>query len=109
MITSSPSGRPLTPAGRRLSSVWRKIPGGGTELVFQRAVLAGLCVVACSSASAAQGVDGRWDAAVLANGVAVPFRFEIVTSGTRATGFFFDGTRKIESTSGQFDRGRLTV
>jgi thiol-disulfide isomerase/thioredoxin len=57
----------------------------------------------------AQSVDGRWDAAVLANGVAVPFRYEIVTSGSRATGFFFDGTRKIGSTSGAFDRGRLTV
>jgi thiol-disulfide isomerase/thioredoxin len=71
--------------------------------------LAGLCLIACAGVSPAQSVDGRWDAAVLANGVAVPFRFEIVTSGSRATGFFFDGARKIESTSGQFDRGRLTV
>jgi thiol-disulfide isomerase/thioredoxin len=77
--------------------------------VFQRAVVAGLCVIACSSVLSAQGVDGRWDAAVLANGVAVPFRFEVVTSGSRATAFFFDGSRKIGSTSGQFERGRLTV
>jgi thiol-disulfide isomerase/thioredoxin len=74
-----------------------------------RAVLAGLCLIACDAASLAQGIDGRWDAAVLANGVAVPFRFEIVTSGSQATGFFFDGSRKIGSTSGHFDRGRLTV
>jgi thiol-disulfide isomerase/thioredoxin len=72
-------------------------------------MLTGLCVIACSGASSAQGVDGRWDAAVLANGVAVPFRFEVVTSGSRATAYFFDGSRKIGSTSGQFDRGRLTV
>jgi thiol-disulfide isomerase/thioredoxin len=75
----------------------------------RHAALAGLCVLACGAASWAQGVDGRWDAAVLANGVAVPFRFEIATSGSQATGFFFDGTRKIGSTSGQFERGRLTV
>src|SRR5215831_9712005 len=74
----------------------------------RRAALAGLCVLACDATSWAQGVDGRWDAAVLANGVAVPFRFEISTNGTQATGFFFDGTRKIGSTSGQFERGRLT-
>src|SRR5512138_334861 len=78
-------------------------------LVLRCPALAALCLIACEGASLAQGVDGRWDAAVLANGVAVPFRFEIVTSGSRATGFFFDGARKIGSTSGQFDRGRLTV
>jgi len=65
--------------------------------------------MARGAASLAQGIDGRWDAAVLANGVAVPFRFEIVTTGSNATGFFFDGTRRIGSTSGQFNRGRLTV
>ena len=76
---------------------------------LSRAALAGLYVIACGATSGAQGVDGRWDAAVLANGVAVPFRFEIVTSGSQATGYFFDGTRKIGSTSGQFERARLTV
>jgi len=81
----------------------------GTSSVCQRVLIAALCVIACGRASFAQGVDGRWDAAVLANGVAVPFRFEVVTSGANATGFFFDGSRKVGSTSGQFERGRLTV
>jgi thiol-disulfide isomerase/thioredoxin len=76
---------------------------------WRHAALAVLCLIVCDSESLAQGVDGRWDAAVLANGVAVPFRFEVVTSGSHAAGFFFDGSRKIESTSGQFERGRLTV
>jgi len=76
---------------------------------MRSSALAVLCWIVCAGASSAQSVDGRWDAAVLANGVAVPFRFEVVTSGSRATGFFFDGTRKIASTSGQFERGRLTV
>ena len=70
---------------------------------------AGLCLIAFGRVSLAQGVDGRWDAAVLANGVGVPFRFEIVMNGSQATGFFFDGSRKIGSTAGQFEHGRLTL
>ena len=67
------------------------------------------CLLAFPGAAAAQGIAGRWDAAVLANGVAVPFRFEIATTGANATGFFFDGSRKIASTSGRFANGRLTL
>jgi thiol-disulfide isomerase/thioredoxin len=70
--------------------------------------LAGLFLFAAVTASA-QGIDGRWDGAVLANGVAVPFRFEIATSATSATGSFFDGSRKVESTSGRFANNRLTL
>jgi len=78
--------------------------------MFERlSTLAGLFFLAAVTASSAQGIDGRWDGAVLANGVAVPFRFEITTRGTSATGFFFDGSRKIGSTSGQFANNRLTL
>ena len=76
---------------------------------WPRAALGGLCLFACATASSAQGIDGRWDASVLANGVAVPFRFEIATHGTSATGSFFDGDRKIASTSGRFENGRMTL
>jgi thiol-disulfide isomerase/thioredoxin len=76
---------------------------------WPRAQLVGLCLLACATPSLAQGIDGRWDAAVLANGVAVPFRFEIATTATSATGTFFDGDRKIASTSGRFANGRLTL
>jgi len=68
-----------------------------------------LCLLAYATASSAQGIDGRWDAAVLVNGVAVPFRFEIATRGTTATGSFFDGDRQIASTSGRFETRRLTL
>ena len=71
--------------------------------------VAALSLLACATASSAQGIDGRWDASVLANGVAVPFRFEITTTGTSAVGFFFDGSRQIASTSGTFANGRLTL
>jgi thiol-disulfide isomerase/thioredoxin len=68
-----------------------------------------LCLLLCASAASAQGVAGRWDAAVLANGVAVPFRFEITTTGAGATGSFFDGSAKIASTYGRFENDRLIL
>lgn len=79
--------------------------------MFKRlSALAGLFLCsAVAAATAAQPIDGRWDGAVLANGVAVPFRFEITTSGASATGYFFDGSRKVASTSGTFSNGRLTL
>jgi thiol-disulfide isomerase/thioredoxin len=71
------------------------------------AVFAGLSLLIGAGAASAQSVAGRWDAAVLANGVAVPFRFEITTAGADATGSFFDGSAKIASTSGRVDNNRL--
>lgn len=47
-------------------------------------------------------VNGLWDAVVVVNKAEVPFRFEIAQSGNRAQGFFFEGDRKIGSTSGSF-------
>jgi hypothetical protein len=32
---------------------------------WPRAALVGLCLLACATASLAEGIDGRWDAAVL--------------------------------------------
>src|SRR6476659_8524277 len=60
-------------------------------------------------AHAAAGVDGLWDAIVVANGVEIPFRFEIATKGESAQGFFFEGDRKVGSTSGRFADGALTL
>src|SRR5229473_610100 len=60
-------------------------------------------------ARAASGIDGLWDAIVVANGVEVPFRFEIATNGADAQGFFFEGDRKVGSTSGRFANGVLTL
>jgi thiol-disulfide isomerase/thioredoxin len=58
---------------------------------------------------AASRIDGLWDASVVANGVEIPFRFEIATNGAEAQGFFFEGDRKIGSTSGHFADGALTL
>jgi thiol-disulfide isomerase/thioredoxin len=50
---------------------------------------------------AAPTIDGLWDAVVVANGTEVPFRFEIASKGSEIEGFFFEGDRKVGSTSGQ--------
>jgi thiol-disulfide isomerase/thioredoxin len=54
-------------------------------------------------------IDGLWDAIVVANGTEVPFRFEIATTGGDVQGFFFEGDRKVGSTSGRFAEGVLTL
>jgi thiol-disulfide isomerase/thioredoxin len=60
-------------------------------------------------APAASGIAGLWDAVVVANNVDVPFRFEIAQDGNRAEGFFFEGDRKVGSTSGSHDNGTLKL
>jgi thiol-disulfide isomerase/thioredoxin len=58
---------------------------------------------------AAQSIDGLWDAIVVSNSVEIPFRFEISTKGTTAQGFFFEGDRKVGSTSGTFAEGAVKL
>ena len=50
-----------------------------------------------------------WDATINANGIDIPFRFEIESKGTGAQGFFFEGDRQIGSTSGAFGNGTLKL
>src|SRR5436190_18475010 len=55
-------------------------------------------------------IAGLWDATIVtANGVEIPFRFEIAQGGNRIQGFFFEGDRKVGSTSGSFQNGTLTL
>src|SRR4051812_26245529 len=61
------------------------------------------------SVGAASSIDGLWDAVVVAGGTDVPFRFEIATQGAETQGFFFEGDRKIGSTSGSFTDGVLKL
>lgn len=51
---------------------------------------------------------GLWDAAVVVNGLEVPFRFEI-GSGAAITGSFFNGDEKVTSTGGKYENGSLTL
>jgi len=56
-----------------------------------------------------QSLSGLWDAAVVVNGLEVPFRFEIAGTGAAISGSFFNGDEKVTSTGGKFDSGSLTL
>jgi thiol-disulfide isomerase/thioredoxin len=77
---------------------------------FISAVAAGLLATSLATPRvfAQQSLDGLWDATIATGGTDVPFRFEIATSGAMAQGFFFEGDRKIGSTSGTLTDGVLT-
>jgi thiol-disulfide isomerase/thioredoxin len=75
---------------------------------------AALVAVACSvlpgrAVRAAGTLDGLWDAVVAAAGTEVPFRFEIASKGADVEGFFFEGDRKVGSSSGRLEDGVLTL
>ena len=67
-----------------------------------------LLLVALPATSASR-IAGLWDAVVVADQVEIPFRFEIAQNGAQVQGFFFEGDRKIGSTSGAFDNGKLKL
>jgi len=69
----------------------------------------GVSVLAVALPALAQNPSGLWDAVLIANNVEVPFRFEVAVDGASAEAFFFDGDRKVGSTSGSFENGKLTV
>jgi thiol-disulfide isomerase/thioredoxin len=56
----------------------------------------------------APALAGRWDATVVVNKVEVPFTFEIAGDGTSLTGSFFNGDRRITSTSSELSGGAVT-
>ena len=77
-------------------------------------LLATILVIAPATASPIVAAEpstiaGLWDAVIVANGVEVPFRFEIASDGTTVHGFFFEGDRKVGSTAGSFAGGMLTL
>ena len=91
-----------------------------TKLMRKLLLVSAFLLTALPVASAAGTITGRWDAVVVANKVEVPFRFEIAQNGARVRavlaaraiqvqGFFFEGDRKIGSTSGTFANGILQL
>src|ERR1700689_2194423 len=66
-------------------------------------------LLAALPAASAAGITGQWDGVVVANKVEVPFRFEITQHGNQVQGFFFEGDRKVGSTSGSFENGPLKL
>src|SRR5436190_1057659 len=71
--------------------------------------------VLTANPTAASKIDGLWDAVIVSGGgqnspgFEVPFRFEIATSGAKAEGFFFEGDRKVGSSSGTFVDGAIKL
>src|SRR5918995_574155 len=58
---------------------------------------------------AGQAPTGLWDAAVVVNGLEIPFRFEIAANGSNVSGWFFNGDEKVLSTGGKFADGSLVL
>ena len=56
-----------------------------------------------------QSLSGLWDAAVVVNGLEIPFRFEIAGTGASISGSFFNGDEKVTSTGGKFENGSLKL
>ena len=68
-----------------------------------------LTVPALHAQSSPPPLAGLWDAAVVVNGLEIPFRFEIAGGGAAINGSFFNGDEKVTSTSGTFENGSLTL
>jgi len=62
------------------------------------------------SASAAESIDGRWDATLDNHGIKIPFRLEISGSGPTLKGTFFEGFKPYDgTTSATFRDGKLVL
>jgi thiol-disulfide isomerase/thioredoxin len=86
-----------------LSGMLRVLPGSSA---FACALILAIAGAACSTPPAATP-SGLWDAVIVANNAEVPFRFEIAQHDRDVDGFFFEGDRKVGSTSGSFEGGML--
>jgi thiol-disulfide isomerase/thioredoxin len=70
----------------------------------------GTAIAAAPSADSAQALQGRWDASLLNNGPAVPFRLDISGSGPTLKATFYDGFKPYETTtSASYHDGKLTL
>lgn len=73
-------------------------------------LLRAMALLLISVASAAQTVDGLWDATVEVNGVGVPFQIELSAQGAEVSSYFFNGQQRVNpSTAGRFEEGNLVL
>lgn len=73
------------------------------------ALMLGIGAPALHAQTTSTSPAGLWDAAVVVNGLEIPFRFEIAGSGAAISGSFFNGDEKVTSTGGKFENGSLTL
>jgi thiol-disulfide isomerase/thioredoxin len=65
---------------------------------------------ACAAERSDAAVDGRWDAALINNGPAVPFRLDIAGAGPTLKGTFYDGFTPYDATTSvTFKDGKLVL
>ena len=79
--------------------------------IIRSIVVAAMFALALAAAPSAQtpSFAGLWDAAVVVNGLEIPFRFEISGSGSDISGWFFNGDEKVTSTGGKIENGALAL
>jgi len=66
--------------------------------------------VASAAESSDTVIDGRWDAALINNGPAVPFRLDISGAGPTLKGTFYDGFKPYDATTSvTFKDGKLVL
>jgi peroxiredoxin len=68
-----------------------------------------LITIVLAPAAAAQSLTGLWDASLRYGDITIPFRMEIATKGSAATGSFFNGDQKVTSTHGTFSHLTLVL
>ena len=79
------------------------------------ATIAALLLIAATpsapaAAQAPANLNGLWDAVIiLNNNLQIPLRYEISVKGNQAQGFFFEGDRRVASSSGTLVRGELKI
>src|ERR1700722_14878220 len=86
---------------------YRGVPGA--TKMMRRTFLPVLLLLSALPAASAPKISGLWDAVVVVNKADVPFRYEIEQEGGQVQGFFFEGDRKVGSTSGSFENGTLRL
>ena len=64
---------------------------------------------ATATATDRRPISGVWDATVDVSAIQVPFQFGISVTGSKAEGWFFNGTERVASTSGTFEAGHLRL
>jgi peroxiredoxin len=77
--------------------------------IWLTAFALGIAIVAPARVAMAQSLSGLWDATVEVKGLTIPFRMELSSQGTTATGSFFNGDEKLSSTGGRWEDGSLAL
>jgi thiol-disulfide isomerase/thioredoxin len=70
----------------------------------------GASIAVAQTTTAADSLDGRWDASLTSHGTVIPFRLDIAGSGPTLKGIFYDGFKPYDgTTSAKFQDGKLVL